>query len=380
MGWGDKKCSGASCGQVPRSVPLFAVLHSHLILSSPPEEAVFSLELSDPEDAALDVTPVGSIGDNEVALGVAASMGRTISLPVIADAAAASLTEDWRGSASASAFHPFSDTDITPITRCVAWRRSAQRRVAWRPIVLFSRDHVTSFGPGKGLRAKRPKMFFVSRDRTTKHCPRPRTHACQPSGAPIAPQRTNFLDQFSVQSDHALRVPRATPSSRRRSMTSCRRRSSPPTTSTLMTSSGCGGNSRRNPRRLRRRRPSKRRTRVKPAVKVSPGCVVCVADMDAAPRFSCVSSVQVPLRTCLCVLVSVSACARPKPEAEAEREFTTPMYVCVYLCVRASETEMGEEETTPHVRVCFCVCVQIRKTRRRSRRCTCVCVSVCTCV
>ena len=69
------------------------------------------MDLSDSEEA--EMTPVDSMEDGLMSL---TSMGRTISMPVIKGST--SMTEDWCNSHSASAFHPFSDTDITPITRC----------------------------------------------------------------------------------------------------------------------------------------------------------------------------------------------------------------------------------------------------------------------
>ena len=70
------------------------------------------MDLSDGEEA--EMTPIGSVEESLMGL---TTMGRTISMPVIQDSA--SMTEDWCNSYSASAFHPFSDTDITPITRYV---------------------------------------------------------------------------------------------------------------------------------------------------------------------------------------------------------------------------------------------------------------------
>ena len=70
------------------------------------------MDLSDDEEA--EMTPVESMEESLMSL---TSMGRTISMPVIQDSA--SMTEDWCNSHSASAFHPFSDTDITPIMRFV---------------------------------------------------------------------------------------------------------------------------------------------------------------------------------------------------------------------------------------------------------------------
>ena len=75
-------------------------------------EELFPMDMSDSEEAEL--TPVGSAEDGLMSL---TSMGRTISMPVIQGST--SMTEDWCNSHSASAFHPFSDTDITPITRWV---------------------------------------------------------------------------------------------------------------------------------------------------------------------------------------------------------------------------------------------------------------------
>ena len=68
------------------------------------------MDMSDSEET--EMTPVGSLEEGLMSM---TSMGRTISMPVIQSST--SMTEDWCNSHSASAFHPFSDTDITPITR-----------------------------------------------------------------------------------------------------------------------------------------------------------------------------------------------------------------------------------------------------------------------
>ncbi len=57
--------------------------------------------------------PPGLAEDSSLAL--LSTMARTVSLPVIKDSV--QMTEEWCNSHQASAFHPFSDTDITPIMR-----------------------------------------------------------------------------------------------------------------------------------------------------------------------------------------------------------------------------------------------------------------------
>ena len=88
------------------------------------------MDMSDSEEA--EVTPVGSAEDGLMSL---TSVGRTISMPVIQGST--SMTEDWCNSHSASAFHPFSDTDITPITRwvvafcCEKFPNKLQTTISW---------------------------------------------------------------------------------------------------------------------------------------------------------------------------------------------------------------------------------------------------------
>ncbi len=62
---------------------------------------MFDLELSDSEDPAL--------------TALASGMGRTHSMPIIE--ARNQRTEEWANTQFASAFHPFSDGDLTPLVR-----------------------------------------------------------------------------------------------------------------------------------------------------------------------------------------------------------------------------------------------------------------------
>ena len=70
-----------------------------------PEEGLFDLELSSDEEEAL----------NKETSIILPNMGRTVSMPIIEERLAR--TEEWASNQYASAFHPFSDGDITPIVR-----------------------------------------------------------------------------------------------------------------------------------------------------------------------------------------------------------------------------------------------------------------------